>query len=90
MAVALTALVGYRHSLHPSCLSPLTRLQRELLLTNKQHTVPALPRPGHKKHTASFVPRPELIAVVVWRLTWLLFSYLNGPLLLPTLPQRLL
>lgn len=89
MAVALTALAGYLRSLHPPCLSPLTGLQRELLLSNKHRIVAALPGPGHK-NTVSLVPGPELIAVVVWLLTRLMFSYLNGSLLSLTLPQRLL
>lgn len=84
------AVASRRRSLHPLRLAPLTRLQRELLLTNKHRRVPALRRTGHKKHTASFVPGPELMAVVVWLLTRLMFSYLKGPLLSLTLPQQLL
>lgn len=38
-------------------------LQKELLLTNKDHVAPALAGLGHK-NTASFIPTPELIAVV--------------------------
>lgn len=88
-AVAPAALANYLRSLHPPCLSPLTRLQREPLLTHKHHIVPALPGPGHK-NTASFVLLPELITVAVWLLTRPMCSHINGSLLSPTLPQRLL
>lgn len=48
-----------------------------------------LPQKKQKTHSF-FVPTPELIAVVVWLLTRLMFSYLNSALLSLTLPQRLL
>lgn len=48
-----------------------------------------LPDMATKTHSV-FVPRPELIAVVVWLLSRPMLSYLNGPLLSLTLPQHLL
>lgn len=42
-----TDSLSWLASLHPPCLSALTSLQRELLLTNKHYGVPALPRPSY-------------------------------------------
>lgn len=73
--------------LYPPCLSPLTGLQRVWLINITECQL--CPHQTTETHSV-FMPRPELIAVVVWLLTRLMSTYLKGPLLSLTLPQQLL